>query len=389
MRWSTSFADRFYCISRLPVQVTGTLVITDLTFTVDSDYGGAVLVNPGGVLRTQGAVFSGCSATVNGGAILNRGIAIFSKTEFRGGFAAGLGGQIYNTGNIMWNGGVMEGGGATAGGGLANVDGSVYIYDVEMFGSTATSLGGDILNAGVAAKLTLAASALNRSYSSGSGGSIAMTGLYGDGGNGGSVVISSTTFMGCGAAQSGGCVHSPEGGNLTLRDTTFAGALLNGTDTSSRFGGAVYAAGATTVTARTLTFTNPCTSTASGVYRGGGIFAGGKAVVRVDGLYCSAMEAAGDGACVFVTDAAKMAISSGQIAGTRNASFAVAAAYRASVILDYGDLVSTSMVPLNVTGIAFSKNRGGAIHVASSAARVTDCTFTRDGFKPDTRTLDQ
>ena len=38
MRWSTSFADRFYCISRLPVQVTGTLVITDLTFTVDSDY---------------------------------------------------------------------------------------------------------------------------------------------------------------------------------------------------------------------------------------------------------------------------------------------------------------------------------------------------------------
>ena len=389
MRWSTSFADRFYCISRLPVQVTGTLVITDLTFTVDSDYGGAVLVNPGGVLRTQGAAFSGCSATVNGGAILNRGIAIFSKTEFRGGFAAGLGGQIYNTGNIMWNGGVMEGGGATAGGGLANVDGSVYIYDVEMFGSTATSLGGDILNAGVAAKLTLAASALNRSYSSGSGGSIAMTGLYGDGGNGGSVVISSTTFMGCGAAQSGGCVHSPEGGNLTLRDTTFAGALLNGTDTSSRFGGAVYAAGATTVTARTLTFTNPCTSTASGVYRGGGIFAGGKAVVSVDGLYCSAMEAAGDGACVFVTDAAKMAISSGQIAGTRNASFAVAAAYRASVILDYGDLVSTSMVPLNVTGIAFSKNRGGAIHVASSAARVTDCTFTRDGFKPDTRTLDQ
>ena len=118
MRWSTSFADRFYCISRFPVQVTGTLVITDLTFTVDSDYGGAVLVNPGGVLRTQGAVFSGCSATVNGGAILNRGIAIFSKTEFRGGFAAGLGGQIYNTGNIMWNGGVMEGGGAT---GLAGI----------------------------------------------------------------------------------------------------------------------------------------------------------------------------------------------------------------------------------------------------------------------------
>ena len=177
------------------------------------------------MLRTQGTVFSGCSATVNGGAILNRGI-IFLKLSF-GGFAGGLGGQARDTGNIMWNGGVMEGGGATAGGGLANVDGSVYIYDVEMFGSTATSLGGDILNAGVAAKLTLAASALNRSYSSGSGGSIAMTGLYGDGGNGGSVVISSTTFMGCGAAQSGGCVHSPEGGNLA-HDTTFAGRCSMG-----------------------------------------------------------------------------------------------------------------------------------------------------------------
>ena len=165
----------------------------------------------------------------------------------------------------------------------------------------------------------------------------------------------------------------------------------------TRRGGSIFLSGKTTTTAHNLFMKNGFNE-ASDVYRGGGIYIGEMATMHVEGINCISMYASDDGACIYITDSAVLNIVDGNIVRTANISSAVAAVGQSSLswdqkISDEYDYtnnrrVTVKQFALNITGVSFLENRGRALRVFSSTARLTDCSFTNDGYSKDTRTHD-
>ena len=354
---------------------------------------------------------------INGGAVYNIGRSEFNDTKFLGCSAVGLGGQVYNgdAATVFFYDSEMAEGRARAGGGLANMNGIATLSSVKMSNNTAADFGGDIITSGDAAKLVVMSSASNMSFAHGSGGSIAMVGAqkvteyFGRvlrGGNGGGLLrIVSTRFEHCGAALNGGCLATFEAGygNLTLENIIIVNAVLVAktyqllSPVLMRRGGSIFLSGKTTTTAHNLFMKNGFNE-ASDVYRGGGIYIGEMATMHVEGINCISMYASDDGACIYITESAALNIVDGNIVGTANISSAVAAVSQSSLSwdqklsdeYDYTNnlRVTVKRFALNITGVSFLENRGRALRVFSSTARLTDCSFTNDGYSIDTRTQD-
>jgi hypothetical protein len=171
--------------------------------------GGAIFNNIGSTVTIFNSTFTGCTATGNGGAILNGGTLTISNSTFTGCTATGNGGAI-------WNGGTIIG-----------------ITSSTFTDCTATgfpSEGGAIWNGGTIIGITSSTfTDCTATGAGGEGGAIANDGTI-DG-------ITSSTFTGCTADARGGAILN--GGTITMSFSRIY-------DNTAADGSAIYAAGGTT-----------------------------------------------------------------------------------------------------------------------------------------------
>jgi predicted outer membrane repeat protein len=225
---------------------TGTLTVTDSTFSDNSaNFNGAGIYN-NGTLTVTNSTFSDNSAYTSGGGIYNTGTGTLTVTNstFSGNGVDGYGGGIYNDGTLMvTNSTFSENGVYDLGGGIYN-SGTLTVTDSIFSNNSVVNYGGGIYNSGT---LTATNSTFSGNSADKEGG-----GIY----NNGKLTVTNSTFSNNSADLEAGGIENYD--TLTVTNSTFSG-------NSAVFeGGGIENYG-------TLTVTNSTFSNNSGGYTGGGI----------------------------------------------------------------------------------------------------------------------
>ncbi|MGA2916946.1 PEGA domain-containing protein [Methanoregula sp.] len=262
-----------------------------------ADNGSAIYFNGnGGTLNIVYTTISGCSATVEGGAIYSPGPAIINiedSTRITGCSAEVGGGAIYSGGGTLTiddssfsdcsaseGGGAIAANGSTiiissttftncqssnAGGAIATFNGSTISITSSTFTNCSatpdgTAVGGAIATFG-GGKITIETSTF-KSCSADGGGAISSQ-------NGATLIIESSTFTDCSVTTGGGAILSNGSGTTTITSSTFTNCSATGSNGAIEgVGGAIAIEGTTTI--KSSMFTN-CSATSGSAAAGGAI----------------------------------------------------------------------------------------------------------------------
>jgi hypothetical protein len=212
---------------------SGTLTVTDSTFSGNSASNVSGAISNGGALNITNSAFSGNSAKSGGGIYNNGGTLTVANSTFTGNSATtNGGGGIYNLFGTLTitNSTFSSNSAAFDGGGVKNYAGTLTITDSTLFGNTAV-VGGGVVSSG------------------------------------GMVAVTSSTFSGNSAAYGGGGISNSDS-PLTVTNSTFSA-------NSADVGGGIYNWDAT------LTIKNSTLSgNSASVGEGGGISYGGSTTLN-------------------------------------------------------------------------------------------------------------
>ena len=180
--------------------------------------GGAISLSPHGNVSITSSTFTGCSATVYGGAIENDGtITAITSSTFTGCSATVYGGAIANGGTITAiTSSIFTGCLASQGGGaIFNDNGAITAINSSTFAGCSAGLGGAIINGGTITAIT--SSTFTHCQATGS------TGFGGAIDNSGTITaITASTFTGCSATYNGGAIFNNLGNSIgTMRFSRF------------------------------------------------------------------------------------------------------------------------------------------------------------------------
>jgi hypothetical protein len=185
----------------------------------------------------QGLTITGGMAPFGGGVYNDGGTLTISLVTLADNVAFnGRGGGIYNTGMLTLNESTLSGNTSASddGGGIFNDGGTIAIKQSTLSGNRASANGGGISNVGT---LTIMLSTLSGNSATNGGG------IY----NNNSLTVRQSTLSTNSADTVGGGIASV-GGTLTVTQSTFSG------NTAASFGGGGIGNGASTLTARHLSF---------------------------------------------------------------------------------------------------------------------------------------
>jgi CSLREA domain-containing protein len=242
-------------------KLVGTLTITNSTFSGNTANDGGGIYNDSGTLTIADTVFSGNSVpSGDGGGIYSVGGLTLIHSTFSGNSAyLGHGGGIYKSiGDLTITDSVFSSNSANGGdgGGIYNKAGPLTITNSSFSGnSAANGLGGGIYN-DYPNPLTVRGSTFSTN-SAGSGG-----GVYNNGYAGYPSAITNSTFSGNSASEIGGGIYN-NAGTLTITNSTFSGNSASGS------GGGVNRTGGT-FTLRNTIVGNNAGGNCSGTITNGG-----------------------------------------------------------------------------------------------------------------------